>query len=104
MLRKALGEAPQERRFIATVTTPSLEALKAYSLGVDQRARGAEKESIPFFPRAFELDPGFAMAYAQSGGAYHNLGESERAAEAYKKAFSIKRDLSERAVSDRALL
>jgi DNA-binding winged helix-turn-helix (wHTH) protein/tetratricopeptide (TPR) repeat protein len=99
-LRGRLGESLASiEKFdvpIQQATTPSLEALKAYSLGVDQRARGAEKESVPFFARAFELDPGFAMAYAQSGGAYNNLGESERAAEAYKKAFSIKRDLSER--------
>lgn len=99
-LRKRLGESLASiEKFdvpIQEATTPSLEALKAYSLGVDQRAHGAEKESIPLFERAIELDADFAMAYAQLGGAYRNLGESERASEYYQKAFAVHRALSER--------
>jgi eukaryotic-like serine/threonine-protein kinase len=99
-LRKRLGESVASiQKFdvpIQQATTPSLEALKAYSLGIDQRARGAEKDSIPFLERAIELDPDFAMAYAQLGGAYRNLGETERASEYYGKAYVIHRDLSER--------
>ena len=99
-LRNRLGESLASiQKFdvpIQQATTPSLEALKAYSLGIDQRARGAEKNSIPFFEHAIELDPDFAMAQAQLGGAYRNLGESERASEYYKKAYAIPRQLSER--------
>jgi hypothetical protein len=55
-LRKRLGESLRSvRRFdvpIARATTPSLEALRAYTLGLAQRRRGAEIESIPFFERA----------------------------------------------------
>jgi tetratricopeptide (TPR) repeat protein len=51
------------------VTTPSLEALQAYSLGyqamiVKERLAAA---AIPFFQRAVSLDPNFAMAYARLG-------------------------------------
>ena len=48
---------------IEQATTPSLEALQAYTAGRAQRARGAELESIPFFVRALELDPEFAAAH-----------------------------------------
>jgi DNA-binding winged helix-turn-helix (wHTH) protein/tetratricopeptide (TPR) repeat protein len=99
-LRNRLGESLASiQKFdvpIQQATTPSLEALKAYSLGIDQRARAAEKNSIPFFEHAIELDPDFAMAHAQLGGAFRNLGESERASEYYRRAYSIPRQLSER--------
>jgi DNA-binding winged helix-turn-helix (wHTH) protein/tetratricopeptide (TPR) repeat protein len=99
-LRNRLGESLASiQKFdvpIQQATTPSLEALRAYSLGIDQRAHGAEKNSIPFFEHAIELDPDFAMAHAQLGGAYRNLGESERASEYYRRAYAIPRQLSER--------
>ncbi|MBZ5506661.1 MAG: winged helix-turn-helix domain-containing protein [Acidobacteriia bacterium] len=77
-------------------TTTSLEALKAYSLGMEQRARAAEKEALPLFQHAIELDPNFALAYAQMGTIYRNLGESERSNECFKKAFDLRANLSER--------
>jgi eukaryotic-like serine/threonine-protein kinase len=99
-MRRRLGESlASVKRFdvpIAEATTSSLEALKAYSLGNEQRARGAEKESIPFFDHAIELDPNFAMAYVSRGAAYSNLGETERAAEEIKKAYDLRANLSER--------
>jgi serine/threonine protein kinase/tetratricopeptide (TPR) repeat protein len=99
-MRRRLGESlASVKKFdvpIAEATTSSLEALKAYSLGNEQRARGAEKESIPFFDHAIELDPNFAMAYASRGAAYSNLGETERAADEIKKAYDRRANLSER--------
>jgi tetratricopeptide (TPR) repeat protein/predicted Ser/Thr protein kinase len=99
-MRRRLGESlASVNKFdvhIAEATTSSLEALKAYSLGNEQRARGAEKESIPFFDHAIELDPNFAMAYASRGAAYSNLGETERAANEIKKAYDRRANLSER--------
>jgi eukaryotic-like serine/threonine-protein kinase len=99
-MRRRLGESlASVKKFdvpIAEATTSSLEALKAYSLGNEQRARGAEKESIPFFDHAIELDPNFAMAYANRGAAYSNLGETARAADEIKKAYDRRANLSER--------
>jgi DNA-binding winged helix-turn-helix (wHTH) protein/tetratricopeptide (TPR) repeat protein len=99
-LRRRLGESlasiqtfdvPMEK-----ATTPSLDALKAYSLGSNERAQGNEKASIPFFEHAIALDPGFAMAYVQLGAVYRNLGETEQAAGWFKKAFDLRGNLSER--------
>src|SRR5581483_4993062 len=99
-LRRKLGESQTSIQHfdvpLEQATTPSLEALRAYSLGVEQRAQGTERQSIPFFEHAIELDPGFAMAYAQLGGAYSNLGETERAADLLKLAFAMRSKLSER--------
>ncbi len=99
-LRGRLGESLSSiRRFdvpIVEATTPSLEALKAYSLGMDARTRSTEKDAIPLFEHAIELDPKFAMAYAQLGGVYNNLGETGRASEYIKKAFALQANLSER--------
>jgi len=99
-LRGKLGESLSSiQQFdvpIEQATTPSLEALKAYSIGTEQRARGAEKEAIRFFDHAIELDPDFAMAYARRGAIFNNLGETERASEDFKKAYSLRSNLSER--------
>ena len=49
---------------LAQATTPSLEALKAYSLGWRVAVSQGGESAIPFFQRAVEIDPSFAMAYA----------------------------------------
>lgn len=99
-LRGTLGESlGSVERFgvpIEQATTSSLEALKSYSVGLEQRRRGAEKDAIPFFTHAVELDPNFAMAYARRGSAYSNLGETTLASEDFKKAYSLRASLSER--------
>jgi tetratricopeptide (TPR) repeat protein len=81
---------------IEQATTPSLDALKAYTLGIKERARGTEIESIPFFQRAIELDPGFASALMQLSTVYGNLGESARATEYAVRAYASREHVSER--------
>ena len=80
-LRAKLGESlGSVRKFdvpIEQATTSSLEALKAYTLGGELRARGRETESLPLFKRAIELDPNFAMAYGTLATTYGNLGQSD---------------------------
>jgi tetratricopeptide (TPR) repeat protein len=99
-LRRQLGESLQTLRSydvpIEQATTPSLEALKAYTLGVKERARGAEIESIPFFQRAIELDPHFASAWMILSTVYGNLGESARATDFAARAFAEREHVSER--------
>src|SRR5205807_4782982 len=46
--------------------------------------------SIPFFQRAIQLDPDFAMAYDQLGGAYGSIGETVLDAENTRKAFELR--------------
>jgi serine/threonine protein kinase/Flp pilus assembly protein TadD len=100
-MREKLGEslasvqkydAPAEN-----VTTPSLEALQAYSLGYHQvMERLDSAAAVPLFQRATSLDPNFAMAYAWLGVSYANLGETTRAAENTRKAYELRERVSER--------
>jgi tetratricopeptide (TPR) repeat protein len=91
-MRTRLGESlPSLARFdtpIAQATTPSLPALKAYALGLEERRRGRELESLAFLKQAIELDPTFAQAHATLSTVYGVIGElelSERhAREAYR--------------------
>ena len=99
-LRGRLGESLASiKRFdlpIEDVTTPSLEALHAYTLGRRARARGEEIESIAFFRRAVELDPRFASAYTSLSTIYSNLGEAGRAEEYARLAYEQRDRVSER--------
>ncbi len=98
-IRTRLGESlASVQKFDVPVeaTTPSLEALKAFSMGVTTfRAKG-NAEAIPFYKRALELDPNFAVAYASLGLVYGNLGQASLAAENIKKAYDLRDRVSER--------
>jgi eukaryotic-like serine/threonine-protein kinase len=98
-LRGKLGESLASIQKFDTpaddATTSSLEALKAFSLGEDQRARAGELQSIPFYKKAVELDPNFALALARLGTVYANMGESDLAREYHRKAFALRERVSE---------
>ena len=80
---------------LAEATTPSLEALKAYSLGWKTHAKG--DSSIFYFKRAIEIDPKFAMAHAWLGLVYGGrLGESDLSAESTTKAYQLRDRASDR--------
>ena len=81
---------------VEQVTTPSLEALRAYTLGVARRAAGADVESIPFFERAIQLDPDFAMAHTALSTVYGNIGESVRSEEYIRRAYDSRNRVTER--------
>ncbi len=76
-------------------TTPSLEALKAYSVGLETRLTTGEMQAIPFFERALELDPNFAVAAARLGAIYSNLRDQDQATKYLKQAFAHSDSLSE---------
>jgi DNA-binding winged helix-turn-helix (wHTH) protein/tetratricopeptide (TPR) repeat protein len=76
-------------------TTPSLDALKAYSLAEKAMAGKDPATALPYSQRAIELDPNFAMAYAQVGGTYYTLDETSRSNEYYSKAFQLRDHVSE---------
>lgn len=101
-LRRGLGESNESlERFqvpIAQATTSSLEALKQYSIGeyLLGRIGKEEGEVLPFFQRAAELDPQFAMALAAIATSYSSLGESGAAAPYFEKAFSLSSQVSEK--------
>ena len=99
-LRSKLGESLSTVQKYDTpleeATTPSLEALKAYSLGVKTWNARGETASLPFFKRAVELDPNFAMAYRRIAIVYSDLNEIERATENSRKAYDLREKVSER--------
>jgi eukaryotic-like serine/threonine-protein kinase len=100
-LRARLGESLTSiRQFdvpLREATTSSLDALKAYTSGAEiMRHQAEQSAAIPFFNRAIELDPNFALGYTYLSAAYGNIGESERAAELQKKAYSLRDRVSER--------
>jgi serine/threonine protein kinase/tetratricopeptide (TPR) repeat protein len=85
-------DAPAEN-----VTTQSLEALQAYSLGYQaQMVKNDSSSAISLFQRAISLDPNFAMAYARLGTNYNNLRQTARAAENTRKAYELRERVSER--------
>jgi serine/threonine protein kinase/Flp pilus assembly protein TadD len=77
-------------------TTPSLEALKALSVGRTTLQDQGSAAAIPFFNRAIELDANFAAAYAALGISYSNLREPGRASENLRKAYDLRDKVSER--------
>jgi serine/threonine protein kinase/tetratricopeptide (TPR) repeat protein len=81
---------------IEQATTPSLEALQAYSLGWKTRVGKSDFAAVPLFQRAIHLDPNFAMAYASLGTTYGNLGVTSLAAENARKAYELRDRVSER--------
>jgi serine/threonine protein kinase/tetratricopeptide (TPR) repeat protein len=100
-IRARLGESLSSvQKFDAppeNVTTPSLEALKAYSLGFQALDfNGNYHGAIPFFQQAISLDPRFAMAYARLGNSYYMQQQRKQASEFFRKAYDLREQVSER--------
>ncbi len=100
-LRGKLGESLSSVQKYATplekASTPSLEALQAYSLGAKAIAeRDDNPGAVPLLQRAIRLDPNFATAYGLLGVSYDNLGETTLAAENTRKAYELRERVSER--------
>ncbi len=98
-LREKLGESLTSiQRYDAPlpkVTTQSLEALQAFSLGARATEANDDPAAIAFFQRAVSLDPNFAMAYMLMGVNYSNLGDNVRAAEITRQAYELRGQTSE---------
>src|ERR1019366_4808892 len=81
---------------LAEATTSSLEALKAFSTGMKVTLSSGQVAALPFFRRAVELDPKFAMAYANLGFSYGAVGESVLSAESTTTAWQLRDRVSDR--------
>jgi len=98
-LRTKLGESlPSVQKFEVPIeaTTPSLEALKSYSLGITTRRDRGDAPAISFFKRAIELDPNFPLAYAALSISYGNLRQPSLALEYANKAYQLRDRVTER--------
>jgi eukaryotic-like serine/threonine-protein kinase len=93
-LRRSLGESLSSiRKFnvpLDQCTTPSLDALKAWSAADNTRAENGDRAAIPFLKHAIELDPNFAMAHAYLGTLYANLQEPGLSIESLTRAYELR--------------
>ncbi len=98
-LRAKLGESMSTVQKFDTplmqATTPSLDALQAYSMGREQMRAGNAAAELPFFQQAVRLDPNFAMAHLSLGMAYFNLGEPNLGEGPIRRAFELSGHVSQ---------
>jgi tetratricopeptide (TPR) repeat protein len=98
-LREKLGESLSSiRKFdtpVEQATTSSLEALKNYSVGKRLQVEAGDAEALPPYKRAIEIDPNFALAHADIGLIYGNLGEMQLSKEYLRKAYELRDRVSE---------
>jgi serine/threonine protein kinase/tetratricopeptide (TPR) repeat protein len=89
-LGESLGSIQEYDVPLEQATTPSLDALQAYTLGRKEMLVQADSAgAIPLFERAISLDPNFAMAHARLGTCYANIGERVKAIEETTKAYQL---------------
>ena len=98
-IRNKLGESLSTIQKFDTpleeATTPSLEALKAYSSGMQTMKTKGPEAATPFFKRAIELDPNFAVAYAYLGIMASTTLEPGLSVEYRTKAYQLRDRTSE---------
>ena len=100
-MRARLGESMASIQKLSTpytnVTTTSLQAFHAFSLGEEEHRMGRDfPQASSFYQEALRLDPSFAMAYARLGVAYGNQGAITKAIEYLKKAYDLRERVTER--------
>jgi len=99
-VRERLGESLSTIREHSTpleqATTPSLEALKAYSAAQAAMYTRSSEAAIPQLHRAIAIDPQFAMAHADLGFYYWNMGQTDLGAEYVRKAYALLDRVSDR--------
>jgi len=83
-IRVRLGESMASIQKLTTpytnVTTASLQAFHAFSLGEDEHREGRDfPQAAAFYQQAIQLDPTFAMGWARLGVAYGNVGAVAKA-------------------------
>jgi len=81
---------------LAGVTTSSLEALKAFSLGQKAAREKGSAAALPYDQRAIQFDPNFALGYLSLGNDYLALNQPGRAKEYFAKAFELRNRADER--------
>jgi serine/threonine protein kinase/tetratricopeptide (TPR) repeat protein len=98
-IRNKLGESLSSVQKFDTplqqATTPSLEALQAYSLGWKMAIQGDFASAATLFKRAIGLDPNFAMAYRDLGVTCFNLDENNSGDDNLRKAYALRERVSE---------
>jgi eukaryotic-like serine/threonine-protein kinase len=87
---ESLATVKEHDKPLEEATTPSLEALRAFSTALKVQAASGSASAIPFLKRAIDLDPNFALAYAYLGRLYGDIGESDLSAENTAEAYELR--------------
>jgi serine/threonine protein kinase/thioredoxin-like negative regulator of GroEL len=100
-LRARLGESMASIQKLSTpytnVTTASLQAFHAFSLGEDEHRMGRDfPQARSFYEQAIQLDPNFAMAHARLSVVYSNTGAVAKAQQYIQKAYDLRQRVTER--------
>jgi eukaryotic-like serine/threonine-protein kinase len=99
-MRRRLGESDASlQKFsvpLVQATTPSLAALKAFTLGEEKRSQGRIPESIASYKLALDLDSQFALALARLGTIYHNTAQYSLSEQYYRKAYELPNRVTDR--------
>ena len=98
--RKRVGESlttiQEHNTPLAEATTPSLEALEAYSAGWKLHTASGAMAALPLLKRAVEIDPNFALAHATLGREYADFDESDLSALSTTRAWQLRAHTSDR--------
>lgn len=81
---------------LAEATTPSLDALKAYSAAQKLLSSSGDVAALSLFKRAIEIDPKFATAYASLARTYTDLEDPALAVESTTRAYQLRDRVSDR--------
>lgn len=99
-LRQTLGESLADIQAssdaLEKVTTPSLDALRAYSLGQQSLGGGDLGKALALFEQALSLDPGFALAHGGVARVRHAQGDFVAAVESMRRALADPERLTDR--------
>jgi eukaryotic-like serine/threonine-protein kinase len=93
---ESLATIKQHETPLAEATTPSLEALEAYSEAWKVAFITGSASAVPLVKRAIEIDPKFAMAYAYLGRLYADMGELGLARENLTQAYKLRDRVGDR--------
>ena len=91
---ESLATIEKHSRPLAEATTPSLEALKAFSTGRGSAVFAWERR-LPHLQRAIAIDPEFASAHAAMGFGLSTIGESALGRQSLRKAYQLRNRASD---------
>ena len=95
-LGEALATVSNESRPLEKVATKDLDALKAYSLGVQKASRGQFAEGLALLEQALKIDPQFASASIRVAIINYSVGHVAEARNALTQALDNRSRLSAR--------
>jgi Tfp pilus assembly protein PilF len=93
---EALSQVKEHSTPLPEATTGSLDALKAFATAMKIANTSGDPEALPWYRRATERDPRFAMAWADLGLAWSNLAEPQLSAESTTMAWKLRNRASQR--------